>query len=139
MRVTVFDIVNGEISANVREAPELDPVPYLDRQALHGVGVYRIEDRGEVELQLVEIAAGGGYVMHSSPKLAFCHIVRGRGKLGLPTGSALDYVGPETYVFHPGTLHDWHDIEEDTLLAVAIVPDGVPPDMAVRSDGDSDG
>jgi len=137
MRVTVFDIVAGEVSATVREVSEMDPVLYLEGQPLHGVGVYRIEDRGEVELQLVEIAAGGGCVMHSSPKLAFC--VRGRGTLGLPTGSALDYVGPETYVFHPGTLHDWHDIEEDTLLAVAIVPDGVPPDMAVRSDGDSDG
>ncbi|MGH2429788.1 MAG: hypothetical protein ACRDGV_13080 [Candidatus Limnocylindria bacterium] len=139
MRVTVFGIDGGEVSADVREAPELDPVPDLDGRPLRGVRVHRIEDRGEVELQLVEIAAGGGYVMHSSPKLAFCHIVRGRGKLGLPSGRALAYAGPETYVFHPGTLHDWHDIEEDTLLAVAIVPYGETPDTAVRSEVDADG
>jgi len=36
----------------------------------------------------------------------------------------VQYRGPETFVFHPGTLHDWHDVTEDTLLAVAIVPDG---------------
>jgi hypothetical protein len=53
--------------------------------------------------------------------LAFCQIVRGRGRLGLPDGRSLAYEGPELYVFLPDTLHDWHDVEEDTLLAVCLV------------------
>jgi hypothetical protein len=24
-------------------------------------------------------------------------------------------------VFHPGALHDWHDVKEDTLLSVCLV------------------
>jgi hypothetical protein len=27
-------------------------------------------------------------------------------------------------VFHPGALHDWHDVEEDTLLSVCLVRAG---------------
>ena len=35
-----------------------------------------------------------------------------------------DYEAPELYVFHPGALHDWHDVEEDTLLSVCLVRAG---------------
>jgi hypothetical protein len=27
-------------------------------------------------------------------------------------------------VFHPGSLHDWHDVEEATLLSVCLVRAG---------------
>jgi quercetin dioxygenase-like cupin family protein len=73
------------------------------------------------EIQLVEIAAGGYFAMHASPDIAFCQVVRGRGKLGLPGGTEISYEAPELYVFHPGALHDWHDVKEDTLLSVCLV------------------
>lgn len=124
MRTTIFRLgEDGDVVPLVTEEPRLVSQPDLDGEPLTGVRVHEIERRGEIELQQVEIAAGGHYVMHSSPKLAFCHVVRGSGRLGLPDGTALNYEGPETYVFHPNTRHDWHDITADTLLAVAIVPD----------------
>ena len=124
MRTTIVTL-----SAAGVPVPVVDPEPTFsafeewDSAPLHGVRLHEIETRGAIELQLVEIAAGGEFVMHSSPKLAFCHVVRGAGLLGFPDGSAQAYRGPETFVFHPGTPHDWHDVLEDTLLAVAIMPD----------------
>ncbi|MFA9429646.1 cupin domain-containing protein [Egicoccus sp. AB-alg2] len=124
MRTTRFDATpDGGVRVVVDEAPAFAPMPDWNGETLNGVRLHEIERRGDIELQLVEIAAGGSFVMHASPKLAFCHVVRGAGRLGLPGGESLAYRGPETYVFHPGALHDWHDVEEDTLLAVAIVPD----------------
>jgi len=124
MRTTVFDLdAEGTVVADVRDDPTFAALEAWEGGPLDRVRLHVIEVRGPTELQLVEIAAGGSFVMHSSPKLAFCHIVRGRGVLGLPDGRDLAYWGPETYVFHPHTLHDWHDVAEDTLLAVAIVPD----------------
>lgn len=124
MRVTVFVNEEQGVSPRVTDAPTLEPLLAWEGMALSGVTLHTIEERGEVQLQLVEIAAGGHFVMHSSPKLAFCHVVRGAGHLGMPGGRSLAYRGPETYVFHPDTLHDWHDVTETTLLAVAIMPDG---------------
>lgn len=126
MRVTVFLNDGDGVSPRVTAAPTLEPLLDWDGQSLSGVSLHTIEERGDVQLQLVEIDAGGHFVMHSSPKLAFCHVVRGAGRLGLPGGRSLEYRGPETYVFHPDTLHDWHDVTEATLLAVAIMPDGQP-------------
>lgn len=125
MRTTIFDLgADGQVHVRVDEEPTFVPQSEFDGAPLVGVRLHELENRGDIELQLVEIAAGGHYVMHSSPKLAFCHIVRGSGHLGLPDGTSLAYEGPETYVFHPDTRHDWHDVRADTLLAVAIVPDG---------------
>lgn len=123
MRVTVFDLVDEQVVPNVDEHPVFEPFEQFAGKPLDGVRLHEIETRGDIELQLVEIAAGGHFAMHSSPRLAFCHVVRGAGKLGLPNGRALGYHGPETYVFHHDTPHNWHDVTEDTLLAVAIVPD----------------
>lgn len=124
MKVTVFDLgPDGNVVPSVDERPLFDPFEEFDGKPLDSVQLHEIETRGDIELQLVHIAAGGHFAMHSSPKLAFCHVVTGAGRLGLPDGRELTYKGPETYVFHPDTLHDWHDVTADTLLAVAIVPD----------------
>jgi quercetin dioxygenase-like cupin family protein len=61
---------------------------------------------------------------NSYPFIAFCQVVRGRGKLGLPGGTEIGYEAPELYVFHPGALHDWHEVEEATLLSVCLVRAG---------------
>ncbi len=128
MRVTRFVVHDHGVTAIADPEPVLVPEAGWAGQPLDRVSVHHIEDRGPIELQLVEIRAGGAYPMHSSPKLAFCHIVHGAGMLGLPDGHEVSYRGPETYVFHPHALHDWHAISEDTLLAVAIVPDAAGPD-----------
>jgi len=120
--ITITLSPEGEPMPVMNVEPEFAPVPEWEGRPMTGVGIHQIDTRGEIELQLVRIAAGGNFVMHASPKLAFCHVVRGAGTMGLP-GGAVAYRGPETFVFHPGTLHDWHDVTEDTLLAVAIVAD----------------
>lgn len=128
MRVTRFVVHDDEVMVIADLEPALVPEAEWAGQPLHRVSIHHIEDRGPIELQLVEIRAGGAYPMHSSPKLAFCHIVYGAGTLGLPDGREVSYRGPETYVFHPHALHDWHSITEDTLLAVAIIPDAAERD-----------
>ena len=121
MRTTIFDLEDGSVEARVEESPRLEPFPEFDDKPLKGVRVRDLIEPPGALIQLVEIAAGGQFAMHSSPDVAFCQVIRGRGKLGLPDGRELDYEGPELYVFLPGTLHDWHAIAEDTLLSVCLV------------------
>jgi quercetin dioxygenase-like cupin family protein len=121
MRTTVFELHSGTVVTDVRDEPEWQPFDEYDGQPLERVRVHDVLEPPRALIQLVQIAAGGSFAMHSSPDVAFCQVVRGRGKLGLPDGRELDYSAPELYVFLPGTLHDWHDVEEDTLLSVCLV------------------
>jgi quercetin dioxygenase-like cupin family protein len=121
MRTTVFEYRNGNVQAVPVERPVWNPLGEYDGKALERVRDVDVLELPQASMQLVEIAAGGSFAMHSSPDLAFCQIVRGRGKLGLPDRTELAYEAPELYVFLPKTLHDWHDVEEDTLLSVCIV------------------
>lgn len=107
----------------IDDEPAFSPMTAWAGEPLDKVRLHEIDTRGDIELQLIEIQAGGGFVMHSSDKLAFCHVVRGSGLLGLADGTSVAFHGPETFVFHPGALHGWHDITSDTLMSVAIVPD----------------
>jgi quercetin dioxygenase-like cupin family protein len=121
MRTTVFELRAGSLAADVEETPKWEPLEEYDGKRLERVRVRDLVEPPGGLIQLIEIAAGGHFAMHSSPDVAFCQIVRGRGKLGLPDGRDLDYEGSELYVFLPNTLHDWHAIEEDTLLSVCLV------------------
>jgi quercetin dioxygenase-like cupin family protein len=124
MKTTIFDLENGSVEARVEESPRLEPLREYDGKPLQGVRVRDLIEPPGALVQLVEIAAGGHFAMHSSPDVAFCQVVRGRGTLGLPDGRELAYEAPELYVFLPGTLHDWRAIEEDTLLSVCLVRQG---------------
>lgn len=121
MRTTIFELRSGAVVTDVREEPEWQPFTEYDGEPLHRVRVQDLLEPAGALIQLVEIAAGGSFAMHSSPDVAFCQIIRGRGKLGLPEGRELDYAAPELYVFLPGTRHDWHGVQEDTLLSVCLV------------------
>jgi quercetin dioxygenase-like cupin family protein len=121
MRTTVFEYRDGDVQVDPVESPDWDPLYEYDGKPLERVRDVDLLEVPHASMQLVEIEAGGSFAMHSSPHVAFCQIVRGRGRLGLPAGRELEYTGPELFVFLPGTLHDWHDIEEDTLLSVCIV------------------
>jgi quercetin dioxygenase-like cupin family protein len=121
MRTTIFELENASVQARVEKSPRLEPLAEYDGKPLEGVRVLDLIEPSGGLVQLVEIAAGGHFAMHSSPDVAFCQVVRGRGKLGLPDRRELAYEGPELYVFLPGTLHDWHAIAEDTLLSVCLV------------------
>jgi quercetin dioxygenase-like cupin family protein len=121
MRTTIFELNDDGVEPRVEQEPRWRPFEEYEGKPLERVQVVDlVEPRGGL-IQLVQIAAGGHFAMHSSPDAAFCQIVRGRGKLGLPDGRELAYEGPELYIFLPDTLHDWHDIEEDTLLSVCLV------------------
>lgn len=124
MRTTIFRLDGERVRHHVSDTPEWKPFEEYEGEPLDQVRLSEFLQVPGAEFQLVEIAAGGHFVMHSSPDVAFCQVVRGRGKLGLPGGTELDYRGPELYVFLPHTLHDWHDIEEDTLLSVCLVQQG---------------
>jgi quercetin dioxygenase-like cupin family protein len=121
MRTSVFELSDGMVSPAVTERPSWEPFEEYDGKPLKQVGLVEVIEFPHGAIQLVEIRAGGSFAMHSSPDVAFCQIVRGRGKLGLPDGTEINYDGPELFVFLPDTLHDWHDIEEDTLLSVCLV------------------
>jgi quercetin dioxygenase-like cupin family protein len=121
MRTTIFRLESGEVVPEARERPHWQPFDEFDGKTLERVRVQDLAEPPGALMQLVQIAAGGSFAMHSSPDVAFCQVVRGRGKLGLPDGTELDYEGPELYVFLPDTLHDWHDVDEDTLLSVCLV------------------
>jgi quercetin dioxygenase-like cupin family protein len=120
VRTTVYSTAGSQVIPTVVEEPAWEPFSAYDGQPLRGVRRTDIDVGQRTQVQLNEIAAGGRFVMHASPDLAFCQIVRGKGKLGLPDGREIPYEGPELYVFLPNALHDWHDIEEDTLLAVCL-------------------
>ncbi|MGH2664042.1 MAG: hypothetical protein ACRDH8_14835 [Actinomycetota bacterium] len=124
MRVTTFTAEAGQVRTRVADTPAWQPFDEYEGKPLEGVRLVVVEGLALGEIQLVEIAAGGHFAMHTSPNHAFCQIVRGKGMLGLPDGTEMPYRGPELYVFHPGSLHDWHDIEEDTLLSVCLVRSG---------------
>jgi quercetin dioxygenase-like cupin family protein len=121
MRTTIFELGSGEVATSVQDEPAWQPFEEYDGRPLERVHVQDLVEPPGALIRLVEIHAGGNFAMHSSPDVAFCQVVRGRGKLGLPDGRELDYRGPELYVFLPGTLHDWHHVEEDTLLSVCLV------------------
>lgn len=124
MRVTTFTVSGGDVHTLTEEHPVWKPFEEYDRQSLKDVRLVEISRVPRAEFQLVEIKTGGNFVMHTSPDLAFCQIIRGRGKLGLPDDKEVEFRGPELYIFHPGSYHDWHDIEEDTLLSVCLVKQG---------------
>jgi quercetin dioxygenase-like cupin family protein len=124
MRVTTFRDEGDQVGVSVSASPVWEPFDEYDGKPLEGVRLVVVERLPLGEIQLVEIAAGGRFAMHASSDIAFCQVVRGRGKLGLPDGTELAYQGPELYVFHPGALHDWHDVEQATLLSVCLVRAG---------------
>jgi hypothetical protein len=86
MRVTVFRGTDGEVSAEVSTSPTWEPLEEYDGKPLHQVRLAVVDRLPSGEIQLVEIAAGGHFAMYTNPDVAFCQIVRGRGKLGLPDG-----------------------------------------------------
>lgn len=122
MRTTYFFANNGAVRPDVTDDPALSPLEEFDGRPLQGVRSIDLQQVRGLQPQIVEIAAGGHFAMHSSPDVAFCQVVRGAGMLGLPDGRALRYRAPELYVFLPNTEHDWHDITEDTLLSVCLIP-----------------
>ncbi|TDD65555.1 hypothetical protein E1262_24925 [Jiangella aurantiaca] len=121
MKTTVFELDGDAVSARVTPEPSWQPFDEWDGQPLTNVQMAELLEVPRAELQLVQLRAGGHFVMHSSPDLAFCQVVRGRGVLRLPGGERLPFEGPELYVFQPGTRHEWTDIELDTLLSVCLV------------------
>jgi hypothetical protein len=96
MKTTVFELHSDAVATNVRKEPSWQPFEEYDGKTLERVRVQDLLEPPGALVQLVEIAAGGSFAMHSSPDVAFCQIVRGRGKLGLPDGRELDYEGPSS-------------------------------------------
>lgn len=121
MKVTTFELDGTAVRARVAVESAWKPYEEWNGQLLTGVQLAELLEVPRAALQQVHLRAGGHFVMHASPDLAFCQIVRGRGVLRLPDGERLSYQGPELYVFQPDTLHEWTDIEEDTLLSVCLV------------------
>jgi quercetin dioxygenase-like cupin family protein len=121
MRTTIFTAKDGQVSVDTRERPGWEPLGDYEGKPLVHVRMAELAQVKHAEMQTFEIGAGGSFAMHASPDVAFCQIVRGRGRLGLPDGREIAYQAPELYVFLPGSLHDWHAVEEDTLLSVCLI------------------
>jgi quercetin dioxygenase-like cupin family protein len=121
MRVTIFTRHDGTVEPAIDDAPAWEPFEEFDGKQLTEVDLAELGETAQVELQLVRIAAGGHFAMHSSPDVAFCQIIEGAGTLRLPDGRELTYRGPELYIFHPDTLHEWDAVTSDTLLSVCLI------------------
>jgi quercetin dioxygenase-like cupin family protein len=121
MKVTFFTLDGDDVRTHVTDTPPWEPLEEWEGEPLKGVELVRLQEVPRAEIQQVMIRAGGHFVMHTSPDLAWCQIVRGRGVLALPDGTELPYEGPELYVFEPGTLHEWKDISADTLLTTVLI------------------
>jgi quercetin dioxygenase-like cupin family protein len=123
MRATVFDLQDDRVTRTVIASPKWEPFLEYESEPLQGVSLFELKAVMNAELQMVAIAAGGHFAMHTSPDVAFCQVVKGRGTLSLPDEEVV-YIAPELYVFLPGSLHEWKDVLEDTLLTVCLVKQG---------------
>jgi hypothetical protein len=72
MRTTVFDLRSGGVVTDVREEPNWRPFEEYDGKPLERVRVQDLLEPTGALVQLVEIAKGGSFAMHSSPDVAFC-------------------------------------------------------------------
>lgn len=121
MRVTEFVVEADQVRADVSREPAWKTFAEVDGQPLTDVDLAELGEVPGAEFQLVRLRAGGYFAMHTSPETAFCQIIEGAGTLGLPDGRGVNYNGPELFIFNPGTLHEWRDVTEDTLLSVCLV------------------
>src|SRR3954466_6163389 len=117
MQTTVFRLSGDDVKADVADASGWREAEF-EGAAVPGVEQIELHTSSNGTMLLIRMHAGHSFPMHSGPDFAFCQIVSGRGSLGLPDGSTMSYTGPELFIFEPGTLHDWHGISEDTLLAI---------------------
>ena len=81
MRVTVFSAIDGGVRTEVTATPAWQLLEEYDGNALRGVRLTEVLGLAYGDVQLVEIAAGGYFAMHTSADSAFCQIVSGRGRL----------------------------------------------------------
>lgn len=121
MKATIFGVEDSRVAREVIPEPDWKKFSSYDGKTLELVDVVELRSVQNAELQMVRIRRGGHFAMHASPDVAFCQIVAGRGSLILPGDQIVEYKGPELYVFMPGSLHEWSDIQEDTLLSVCLV------------------
>ena len=121
MKVTIYGVQGSKVTKEVIPEPDWKKFSSYDGKALELVDLVELRSVANAELQMVRIRRDGHFVMHSSPDVAFCQIVAGRGSLILPRSEIVEYTAPELYVFMPGSLHEWRDIQEDTLLSVCLV------------------
>lgn len=121
MKVTIYEVEGSKVAKDVIPEPDWKEFSSYDNKALDRVDLVELRTVANAELQMVRIRRDGHFVMHSSPDVAFCQIVAGRGSLILPGDQIVKYTAPELYVFMPGSLHEWRDIQEDTLLSVCLV------------------
>ena len=121
MKATIYGVEDSRVTKEVIPEPDWRKFPSYDGKTLELVDLVELRSVRNAELQMVRIRRGGHFAMHSSPDVAFCQIVAGRGSLILPEDQIVEYKAPELYVFMPGSLHEWSDIQEDTLLSVCLV------------------
>ncbi|MGH2776999.1 MAG: hypothetical protein ACRDJT_16425 [Actinomycetota bacterium] len=121
MKATIYGVQESRVTREVIPEPDWKKFSSYDGKTLVLVDLVELRSVRNAELQMVRIRRDGHFVMHSSPDVAFCQIVAGRGSLILPGNQIVGYNAPELYVFMPGSLHEWSDIQEDTLLSVCLV------------------
>lgn len=104
--------------------PEVDAARAHEPQwtdAVDGVSAAALPSIPGAALQLCRIPVGGRLPLHDAPAPVFIAVLSGRGTIGMSDGSQVRYAAPTIIVCQPGAPHDWHDIEQDTLLAVCTV------------------
>jgi quercetin dioxygenase-like cupin family protein len=120
VQTTIWRLTDGSVDPQVADGLAWQPSTF-EGEPVPGVEDVVLHESPNGTMLLIRMRAPGGYPMHAGQDFAFCQVVEGRGKVGLPDGRTVSFNGPELYIFEPGTTHDWHDLAEDTLLAICLV------------------
>lgn len=122
MKATILTLVDGKIKVNAVSDPEWTDVDEHGSERGLANQAADLHKFANATVLVHRIPAGHHFPLHTSPeRFSVAHVVTGKGVLTLPGDQRIPFTAPETFIFEPNTLHGWHDITEDTLLAICNV------------------
>jgi quercetin dioxygenase-like cupin family protein len=122
MKTTILTLADGTIKVNPVTDPEWTDVDEHGSERGLANQAADLHQFANATVLVHRIPAGRHFPDHTSPdRFSVAHVVTGKGTLTLPGDQRIPFTAPETFIFEPGTLHGWHDITEDTLLAICNV------------------
>jgi quercetin dioxygenase-like cupin family protein len=123
MLVTLVEEQDGNVTATALD-PRWQRLESWQGVPFRGISFAALLEAGPGQAVLNHFDRGAEAPTHSADQFAFIQVVRGRGKMGLPDGTAVAFEAPHLFLFQPGTRHSWIDVEEETLLSICLVSTG---------------
>lgn len=121
MKSTVITLKNGRSVPETVDEPSLQPFTNYGGLPVTGATWYEVASQ-DGTVGLSTISPGGHFPTHEVHTTTIVNVVQGRGRIAIGDEPPRRFVGPELFVFAAGTVHDWHDIEEHTLMILVSLP-----------------